>query len=216
MRYLVLGLSIFLPLHLFVEAGSIGKEVVISRLKNIYETVRSVASRNEEVINERNELRLLINDIIIRVDQFGGEFPSQYVLSLDRIGSASRKLADTTAAAQIEILQGITRDLSIKFKDRSNTLSSRLFNDLLSVTVVCKRQGTAVPNLRVRYAALGYAQDPNNPDGSFQVLTSPAKEQMVPGYYLIWLTKDGSFTMLRSWKGEISPDKINTIQFDLP
>jgi hypothetical protein len=216
MRYLVLAMSILFPFHLFVEHGSIGKEAVILRLKNIYETVQSVTSSNEEVINERNDLRMLINDIIIRVDQFKGEFPSQYVLSLDRLGSAARKLPDTTAAVQIEILRGISRDLSIKFKDRSNTLSSRLFNDLISVTVVSERRGTAVSHLRVRYAALGYSQDPNNPDGSFQTLTSPAKEQMVPGYYLIWLTEDGSFAMLRNWKGEISPDKTNTIQFDLP
>ena len=214
-------LTFFLIIGLFLQVTcqsqeTIGREPVIAKLRDIRATVQAVANPDSNVIQKRNNLRLLISDVIIRVGAFEGEFPEAYASSLDKLIKASKLISALKSEEQIKLMGLIHNDLSIKFKNRSNTLGAELFGDLLRVTVSCSRKGVIVNNLRVHYAALGYQVNPSKPDGSFPILTSPANDKIVPGYYMIWVTEDGSFSVLRSWSGEISPERENAIQLDLP
>jgi hypothetical protein len=195
---------------------NVGKDKLINRLRDIRTAVQSLNSPSTIVIRQRNDLRLLLSDIIIRLDGFKGQFPKDYLLSLDKSLMLTTKMNTLDTAAQVSELFSVYRDLNLKFKDRPNTLGAQLFNGLLSVSVICRRNGKEVHDLRVRYASLGYALRLDHPDGSFPSLTSPAKGKLVPGYYQVWVTQDGAFSVLRSWSGEISPESDNSIQFNLP
>jgi hypothetical protein len=128
----------------------------------------------------------------------------------------SRQINEFTKVDQDKELDLIYKDLNIKFKERDNTLGSEFFNDLLTVKVECSRNGNPVKGLRVRYAAMGYQFKPSKPLGMFGTLTSPATDKLVPGYYWIWVTNDGDLSVLRRWEGEISPEKDNHIQLNIP
>lgn len=213
--------SFLIILSVFIQLGAspqekVDKEGLTSKLREIRSAVELLSSSDESVIKERNSLRLLINDIILRLDEFKDTFPQPYATSLTHLLFVSREISKSSnSIEQKNVLGLIFKDLQIKFKHRTNTLGGELFNDLLPVTVICKRKGAYVNNLRIRYAALGYAINTSNPDGSFQTLTSPASDKLVPGIYKLWATEDGKFTVLQSWSGELSPEKDNKIQLDL-
>lgn len=189
---------------------------LIGKLKEIRGAVAAITSADSTVLNKRNKLRLLVNDIIIRLDQFENSFPDQYLASLQILLRTANNIRNMAPAQQRDIMDLLYEDLNLKFKDRANTLGAQVFNDLLPVTVVSKQKGVPVSSLRVRYSALGYDDNPAQPDGSFRILTSPATEKLVPGYYKIWVTHDNDFTVISSWTGEISPEQNNTVELTIP
>lgn len=216
MRIYFLILFFSISYHVSFSQQNVKSEVLIEKLRTVRSAIELIDSKDEEVIQKRNNLRLLINDINIRLDVFDGTFPKQYLEALTDELKISKEISSKTKTEQISSLDFLYKDLSIKFKDRANTLKSQLYNDYIKVKVESSRNGITTKGLRVRYASKGYPFNPNKQQGMFGVLTSPAIENLIPGYYWIWITKDGDLTVLRKWDGELSPEKDNYIQFDIP
>lgn len=195
---------------------TVKSEVLIEKLRAIRSAVELIDNKDEEVVFKRNKLRLLINDINIRLDIFDGTFPKPYLEALNEGLKISQEISLKAKPEQIRDVDFLYQDLSIKFKDRANTLKSQLYNDFIKVSVESSRNGVTAKGFRVRYASKGYPFDPKKQQGMFGALTSPASDMLIPGYYWIWITRDGDLNVLRKWDGEVSPEKDNQIQFDIP
>jgi hypothetical protein len=190
-------------------------EGIISGLREIQTEINKVSASSPSMKALKKECVLFINDAILRVGKTNKVYPEAYINSLKPLISFSKTIDSSALTDQEEILRLLWIDLRIKFKEIPNTLGADLYTDLVSVKVITMKGTSQISNLRVRYSSLGYKIDYNRPEGSFQRLTSPVEEGMVPGYYKIWVTSDGNFTVLQQWSGEIDPQKNNVVQMDI-
>jgi len=213
-KYFLLLCLLIIRLEVFSQ-DSVSKEVIIEKLRDIRDNVNKVENKSKVVQAQRKECRTLINDALVRLDAFTGDYPEAYDKSIDRLVRFSRELPNAPESSHEEMLTHLSRDIRIKFQERPNQLGGKLYNGLIKVSITSLKNGTTIHYLRVRYAALGYKIDHTRPESNFQQLTSPAIENIVPGFYEIWVTQDGDFKVLQRWVGEISPEKNNEIVINI-
>jgi hypothetical protein len=200
---------------LSAQAQNVPKDSVITNLRKIRNGLMSAPTASVAVNSSIKSCTVYINDVLLKLSDFKGNYPMAYVQSLHRLADLARSVKDLDSTEQLKVVSLLFGDLQLKFKEAPNQLGGALYNDLLKVTVETFGPSGQVGGLRVRYSFLGYKINYNRPDGSFQKLTSPGIEPMAPGWYEIWVTKDGDYTVLRNWSGEIGPDKENTIQLSI-
>ena len=107
--------------------------------------------------------------------------------SLERMARVLR--SESTAAVGKARLDEIEQDLDVKgraCRDAGLIVKS-------SVKVVTKRSGTTeVQGLEVVYLEKFLAADPNATPRTFRGFSSPAKDQLVPGRYVLWAREPGA------------------------
>jgi hypothetical protein len=188
---------------------------LVVKLRRIRSNVEDLESTDPVVTQKKNALRLSIGDMILRLDHANKSFPPSIGPAMDELVAESSKLARLSPDDQKKELDFLSGDLTVKFKDRTNTLGEEMYNDLVPVTVVWNKGEASPGKYRVRYAGQGYKFDPLNPGGNLGPITSPVKDSLLPGLYIVWLTKVSDFTVIETWKGEISPEKNNLIEFEV-
>jgi hypothetical protein len=215
MRWIVL-LTLSVVLCKCVSAGQdVSKDSIVNKLRQVRTHISTLKTSSAPVKNKVKDNLLLINDIIRQLRPFTRNYPAEYNIALNSLVQISQTLKDQDSTTQLNILTIMHRDISLKFTPKPNQLGDQLFAELTAVKVVTLRQGREVKHLRVRYCPLGFQVDFKQPGNSFQRLSSPVTEDMVPGYYLIWVTVDGNYDVLQSWKGEIHPLKSNVIEINI-
>jgi hypothetical protein len=188
------------------------KDSVITKLREIREEVLAISSPSTEVKTLGRNCALLINHTLLLLNEHKGNYPSSYVDALHQLTAFTKEIRKEDSSIQKQMLPVLYADIKLKFMERGNQMNNALYTDLVDVQVVTVNGNLPIKNLRVRYSLLGYKVDYSRPQKSFQRLTSPCNELMVPGYYEIWVTRDGDYKVLKNWSGEIRPDKTNIIE----
>ena len=108
--------------------------------------------------------------------------------SLERMARVLRS-AESNAAVVKARVDEIERDLDVK--GRACRVAGLIVKS--SVKVVTKRKGTTeVQGLEVVYLEKFLAADPNATPRTFRGFSSPAKDQLVPGRYVLWAREPGA------------------------
>jgi len=159
----------------------------------------------------------LISQFIKIINRSDATYPDLYNKSIGLLVKLAGETKDGNIAEQLEFLSLVSKDLESKLfiSDSSAQLNSIPLCLSVEVTVRVKSLQGDVNNLRVNCTPLGYSVNFYEPFFSFSRLTSPAVDQIPPGYYLFWITDDGSFKPKRSIKKEIKPNVKNIIEFSI-
>lgn len=207
----------FYPLLLFLmiysltgSAQQVDKGQVIDMLREIRTELSGVHPASEDLKNQVSGCKQLINEAIINVDSRDLTYSQPYVASLIAVKLLAAKLPNADDAIQSQIIDIIAKDLQLKFRQPPNSIVDQGYTQFVDVTVITRGQN----NLRVNYTALGYEVNYQKPEHQFQRLTSPTKEQMVPGIYEMWITANSGGPVLKHQLVEIDPNKSDhTIDF---
>lgn len=191
------------------------KDSIIGIIRTIRKEVSNIDSESKTVNALKSTCVLNLNDVLLRLKNFQGTYHYKYVDAVNGTLSFSKRIGMQDSSAQIKMLHALNTDIRIKFYEIPNHFTANLYSDLLKVKVKTLKNGIEIKNLRICYSSLGFEINYANPDNTFQQLSSPAVEDMVPGYYEIWVTEDGKKEVLQLWKGEISPLKKNEIQLNI-
>jgi len=212
------GLFLLLLLIGYVSHAQyyIDKLPVIRTLRNIRNALVDIAISSPEISSAKAKSKDIINNAIINIDSRTDSFPAAYNQALERLLLFVKSIPRDDSVAAKNMLLLLLRDVQLKFGKKPQQLSSAAYSYLLDVTVVTLRNKSPAPDLRIRYAPLGYKIDYEHPEGSFQNLSTPVTQKMVPGYYVIWVTNDGEFRKLVGMTVEIDPEQKNQINFNIP
>lgn len=194
---------------------TVSKDSIINKLRQVRSNLSTLKIVSASIKDKTKDNLLLINDIIRQLREYKRDYPAPYNIALNSLVQVSKTLKDQDSTTQLNILTVLYRDIRLKFTPKANQLDDQLFAELTPVKVITLRQGKEIRYLRVRYCPLGFQVDFKQPANSFQRLSSPVTEDIVPGYYLIWVTEDGRYDILQSWKGEIHPLKPNVIELNI-
>src|SRR5688572_21957438 len=195
---------------------SVRAEIVVQKLKELRSRISDIQSQeNTPLHSNLHNSRTIINKAILRLDtKSDDQMPKEYVESLEYLKQMTTNVKVNDADAKMQFSHALIKDLQIKFPpSNEGQLNSMHAGKLATVKVITKRNGQEIKEYRVRCSPLGFDVDYTRPYLSFKRLTSPADENIVPGIYKIWITRDGDFKMLKEIETEISPDSDNTIVF---
>lgn len=207
---LLLFLFTLMPVTLYVNAQD-KKAAMRQDLKTLRSNLASLPYSD----TEKNRLRNLVNRAISCLDWTESDsISSQYISSVTLLSEYAAKINAMGSDTQSHYLAILSKDIKLKF-DRNGDHATRPAGLLNMVSIhveTVNDRNEAVPSLNIHCTALGYKLDYTKPGYTFQQLTSPVSEAIVPGYYLLWATKNGSTQPLSEKIVEISPEKKNIIK----
>jgi len=189
---------------------------LVSKLREIRENLEDLSNPDPVVTEKKNALRLSINDMILRLDRTNKPFPDAYAIALDQLVAESNQLVTLSTKDQVTELDYLSNDLSLKFRDRTNTLGQEIYSNTVPLTVIWNKGNANSGKYRVRYSGSGFKFDATKPSGMLGAITSPVKDSLIPGLYKIWLTNPNDYVVIQMWEGEIAPEKNNVVEFDVP
>lgn len=193
----------------------VDKQTIIKSLKNLRTSLNLIDSASGVPFKTQKTSVTMINNQILAINQTDLDYPKEYQTSIDYIKTITGQL--DSSSKKNSTLSLIQQDLMLKFKVKDgSSLSSAPNNDMASVSVVTKGTNGQVPNLRVKCSPIGFAIDFTKPLFSFSQLTSPASDQLVPGIYLFWITKDGDNKVLGKLEKPVKASQINQIEIFIP
>lgn len=216
--------SLFITLFIVISAFASdpvihddkNKLTVIARLKqlrNSLEEITDSGAGSSENLSELTGLcRTILNDAIIRIETSSADFPDDYVTSLDNLIGFGKIIAESDYHKREEMTRILLKDLQLKFKPSVGSISTEVFAQLATTTIITKSSQGEAKNLRVRYAPLGYSVDFTKDSQTFPKLTSPSSKDLVPGYYLFWITQDNDKEVLCKIYQEVYPGRTNEIE----
>lgn len=196
-------------LNLFAQ-DEVSKDDIITALKSVRTKVVAITSPTSSQNEKIQAIKSKINFAILNIDKDPDKFPKAYLQSLEQL-SAFAEYASQDSVDKNHILDVIAKDLELKFSKPPDKISSTSYIKLVKVSVMTRKGAEPVKNLRVHYNGLGYAIDYAAPSHSFQGVTGPLKDNLVPGYYVLWATKDSDLKMLGKITIEIDPTRENNI-----
>lgn len=207
----IVSLASLTLLHtLSAFANKVDKSQVILVLNGIRAGIVSIHPISTSSAQLLSESREIVNEAIINIDSRDVVYTHGYLNSLIADKNLVDNIAKTDGDGQAKIIYLLTSDLRLKFRYTKHAISAEGYSQFVIVTVTTRN----ARNLRVNYTALGYNVDYKKPDHQFLRLTTPANEEMVPGIYELWLTKDGSDNVIDKRIVEIDPGKRdNNIDF---
>jgi len=212
--------TLFATLFFISSLSSFGqavvKDQVIGELRNLRNELSTFNEGTDLFKPQLKYCNNTINDAILIIDGKNETFPLNYLQSLSQLTKLAKELSKADTSRQRTLVNVIAVNLKLKFKYRSAQLSTSSYVSSVDVSVTVKGAPKEVNNLRVKYSCTGYHVDFNKPDGQFSALTSPAQDKMVPGLYTLWITKDGSPSVIKNMDVEIDPSKTNHFEFAIP
>jgi hypothetical protein len=162
----------------------------------------------------KNQLRNLINRALTCVHWTKADSISpHYISSVKLLSQYASQIAAMRPDSQTQYLAVLSKDIHLKFDRSGDNAGPEGLLNLVTIQVeTVNAKNEAISSLNIHCTALGYKVDYTKPGYTFQQLTSPVSEAIVPGYYLLWATKNGSAKPLSERIVEISPDKKNLIR----
>ena len=207
--FLLLFFSCVFLNHLFAQ-NEVSKDDIITSLRLVRNNLGAFSSPTAAQREKIDTIRMQINFAILNIDKDPDKFPKVYLQSLDQLAEFVKSNSQD-ATDKNKILDMVAKDLKLKFSKPPDQISSTAYTKLIKVSVMTQKGGKPVKNLRVHYNGLGYKINYSAPNYSFQNVTGPVQDQLVPGLYVLWATKDGDSGVLGQVITEIDPVKENKI-----
>lgn len=206
---LLLFCLVWLPAALHVKAQD-KKTEMRQELRSLRNNIALLPYSNAE----RNQLRNLVNRAVTCLDWTNADSISpHYISSVKLLSQYASQIAGMKPDSQLQYLNILSKDIQLKFDRRGDNAAPAGLLNLVTIQVeTVNAKSEAISSLNIHCTALGYKVDYAKPGYTFQQLTSPVSEAIVPGYYLLWATKSGSAKPLSERIVEISPDKKNVIR----
>jgi hypothetical protein len=208
-----LYLSAVLCLSGFAAFAQIEKKFVLRDLKKIRNGLESIGTNDNLALKEDvAQCRQTLNDAIVEVESNPAKYTPEFLSALDRLASFQKEISMATGVAKVQMLDILKRDLNAKFGSTGGNMSSTVFSQMATTNIVTRNDKGEIKNLRIHYAALGYSIDFSKEYKTFPKLTSPSSMDLVPGYYLFWVTKENQKTVLAQIHQEVMPGRTNPIE----
>ncbi|HTF29917.1 MAG TPA: hypothetical protein VK625_13785, partial [Flavitalea sp.] len=130
-----------------------------------------------------------------------------------KLTSYSISILGRPRSGQVKHMQYLSKDIERKFKRTGDHINVGKLLKLVPVEVATVDTASKpVSNLNVHYTSIASKIDYNFPEYTFQNLTSPASEGMVPGLYMMWVTRGNDRRPLSEKMVDVDPAKSNKIR----
>lgn len=209
-RYIILSLLFLISTVSLFAQKAVAKDDVIKTLKSIRSKLVAIPVDTAAESEQITAIRTQLNYAILNIEKDADSFPASYLESLEKL-AVIVDLARVNTQEKSQILEIVSKDIRSKFSRPPDKMNSDSYIKLVKVVVMTQKEGQPVNNLRIHYNGLGYNINYSLPNYTFQDVTGPVQEDLVPGYYVMWAKKDGDPKILGKIITEINPAKENKI-----